>query len=221
MAGYVAQPSAHRTCPRPTTLAKRPQLHIPNRANQSKPPCSPLRISPFRASTSSWLVVHGGTAPCARRTAGLKLDLLTPTVTVRIGAYRIFARMVRRTGSTSAKSRNAHAPGCQHRSATCRDRGSDHDSRAGGSGGGGRRPLFVIGHPGHYPEVGFRNASANGVASPSPGEPALMVRGMVRHGRPVVPRVIELAHRAALGAMTASPSLQWHSHRRSRAITVH
>jgi putative acetyltransferase len=59
----------------------------------------------------------------------------------------------------------------------------------------GETLFFVLGHRDYYPRVGFRSASAAGVESPWPGNPAFMVRGRsVPEGRLVMPAVIADAH---------------------------
>lgn len=59
----------------------------------------------------------------------------------------------------------------------------------------GETLFFVLGHPNYYPRAGFRQASAVGVDSPWPGNPAFMVRGAsVPEGRLVMPSVIADAH---------------------------
>jgi putative acetyltransferase len=59
----------------------------------------------------------------------------------------------------------------------------------------GERLFFVLGHPNFYPRARFRPASAAGVDSPWPDNPAFMVRGtLVPEGRLVLPAVIADAH---------------------------
>lgn len=62
-------------------------------------------------------------------------------------------------------------------------------------GARGEALFFVIGHPGYYPRAGFRQASAEYIMSPWPGDPAFMVRGaLIPKGRLVLPAVIADAH---------------------------
>jgi putative acetyltransferase len=59
----------------------------------------------------------------------------------------------------------------------------------------GETLFFVLGHPNYYPRAGFRSASAAGIESPWPGNPAFMVRGRtIPEGRLAMPTVIADAH---------------------------
>jgi putative acetyltransferase len=59
----------------------------------------------------------------------------------------------------------------------------------------GETLFFVLGRPNYYPRAGFRSASAAGIESPWPGNPAFMVRGgAIPKGRLAMPSVIADAH---------------------------